>query len=63
MLRLALVAAAAAALLAAGAVAQQAPVRVFVLAGQSNMEGKAQNKLWEHKALVLASTAWCTDLL
>lgn len=25
-------------------------VAVFVLAGQSNMEGKAQNKLWEHQA-------------
>ncbi|MEM1068890.1 MAG: sialate O-acetylesterase [Planctomycetota bacterium] len=25
-------------------------VKVYVLAGQSNMEGKAQNKLWEHQA-------------
>ncbi|MGC6486247.1 MAG: sialate O-acetylesterase [Planctomycetota bacterium] len=39
-----------AALLLAAAAAQRAPVRVFVLAGQSNMEGKAQNKLWEHQA-------------
>ena len=31
-------------------VAQNAPVKVIVLAGQSNMEGKAQNKLWEHQA-------------
>ena len=30
--------------------AQQVPVKVIVLAGQSNMEGKAQNKLWEHQA-------------
>ena len=51
MLRLALVAAAAAALLSSDAAAQQGPVRVFVLAGQSNMEGKAQNKLWEHQAV------------
>ena len=27
-----------------------AQVRVFVLAGQSNMEGKAQNKLWDFQA-------------
>ena len=27
------------------------PVRVFILAGQSNMEGKAQNKLLEHQAV------------
>ncbi len=25
-------------------------VKVYILAGQSNMEGKAQNKLWEHQA-------------
>ena len=25
-------------------------VKVYVLAGQSNMEGKAQNKLWDHQA-------------
>jgi alpha-galactosidase len=31
--------------------AQRDPVKVFVLAGQSNMEGKAQNKLWEHQAV------------
>ena len=24
-------------------------VKVYILAGQSNMEGKAQNKLWEHQ--------------
>lgn len=30
--------------------AQQKSVAVFVLAGQSNMEGKAQNMLWEHQA-------------
>ncbi|MDA1221451.1 MAG: sialate O-acetylesterase [Planctomycetota bacterium] len=30
--------------------AQSAPVRVYVLAGQSNMEGKAQNKLLDHQA-------------
>ena len=34
----------------AAAAAQRAPVKVIVLAGQSNMEGKAQNKLWEHQA-------------
>ena len=28
----------------------EAPVKVFILAGQSNMEGKAQNKLLEHQA-------------
>lgn len=26
-------------------------VKVYILAGQSNMEGKAQNKLWEHQAV------------
>lgn len=30
--------------------ADEAPVRVFILAGQSNMEGKAQNKLLEYQA-------------
>ncbi|MEO1530144.1 MAG: sialate O-acetylesterase, partial [Planctomycetota bacterium] len=25
-------------------------VKVYILAGQSNMEGKAQNKLWNHQA-------------
>ncbi|MCR9248101.1 MAG: sialate O-acetylesterase [bacterium] len=30
--------------------AQRQPVQVFILAGQSNMEGKAQNKLLEHQA-------------
>jgi hypothetical protein len=30
--------------------AQEAPLRVYVLAGQSNMEGKAQNKLLDHQA-------------
>lgn len=38
-------------LLHAGAVAEDAPaVKVFVLAGQSNMEGKAPNTLLEHQA-------------
>lgn len=31
--------------------AQQKPVAVFILAGQSNMEGKAQNILWEHQSV------------
>jgi alpha-galactosidase len=31
--------------------AQQMHVPVFILAGQSNMEGKAQNVLWEHQAI------------
>lgn len=31
--------------------AQQKRVPVFILAGQSNMEGKAQNVLWEHQAI------------
>ena len=31
--------------------AQQKRVPVFILAGQSNMEGKAQNVLWEHQAV------------
>ncbi|MFQ5731747.1 MAG: sialate O-acetylesterase [Planctomycetaceae bacterium] len=30
--------------------ADQKPVKVFILAGQSNMEGKAKNKLLEHQA-------------
>ena len=30
--------------------AQQKHVSVFILAGQSNMEGKSQNLLWEHQA-------------
>lgn len=29
----------------------QAPVRLFILAGQSNMEGKAPNALFEHQAV------------
>jgi hypothetical protein len=36
--------------LAPALAAQKAPVRVYVLAGQSNMEGKAQNKLLDHQA-------------
>ncbi|MCK5943615.1 MAG: sialate O-acetylesterase, partial [Planctomycetes bacterium] len=40
----------AAAALVTDARAQRRIVKVFVLAGQSNMEGKAQNKLWEHQA-------------
>ena len=40
-----------AALFADVTAAQADPVKVFVLAGQSNMEGKAQNKLWEHQAV------------
>jgi len=35
----------------AAAAAQQRPVKVFVLAGQSNMEGKAQDELWERQAV------------
>lgn len=35
--------------LAANAVAQGKPVKVFILAGQSNMEGKAPNALLEHQ--------------
>jgi alpha-galactosidase len=31
--------------------AQQKSVAVIILAGQSNMEGKAQNVLWEHQAI------------
>ncbi len=37
--------------LCSNAAAQRGGVKVFVLAGQSNMEGKAQNKLWEHQAV------------
>ena len=33
-------------------------VRVVVLAGQSNMEGKAQNKLWEHQAVDAKTAAF-----
>ena len=40
------------------AAAQNAPVRVFVLAGQSNMEGKAQNKLWDHQATAAKTRAF-----
>ncbi|WP_193212798.1 sialate O-acetylesterase [Luteolibacter marinus] len=36
--------------LAMAAGAEDLPVKVFVLAGQSNMEGKAQNKLLDHQA-------------
>ena len=35
---------------ALGPVQADEVVKVYVLAGQSNMEGKAQNKLWEHQA-------------
>lgn len=42
--------------LAASCSSQQKSVAVFILAGQSNMEGKAQNILWEHQA-VAADTA------
>ena len=28
----------------------QGPVRVFILAGQSNMEGKSKNRLWDYQA-------------
>lgn len=31
-------------------VAEEAPVRVFILAGQSNMEGKAKNSLFDYQA-------------
>jgi len=37
-------------LLAATADADEKPVKVFVLAGQSNMEGKAPNELLDHQA-------------
>ncbi len=37
--------------------AQQNTVAVFILAGQSNMEGKAQNKLLEHQATAPATKA------
>ena len=30
--------------------ADKKPVKVFILAGQSNMEGKAKNKLLDHQA-------------
>ena len=33
-------------------------MKVFVLAGQSNMEGKAQNKLWEHQAVDAKTAAF-----
>ncbi|MFN3244201.1 MAG: sialate O-acetylesterase [Planctomycetota bacterium] len=33
-------------------------VQVFVLAGQSNMEGKSQNKLWEHQCVADATRAF-----
>lgn len=32
------------------AAAEAKPVKVFILAGQSNMEGKAVNTLWDHQA-------------
>ena len=38
------------ALLTAPALAQSGPVKVFILAGQSNMEGKAPNALCDHQA-------------
>jgi len=41
----------AAAILVNSSPAQAKPVAVFILAGQSNMEGKAQNVLWEHQAV------------
>ena len=51
---LAFIAAAAAATIllnpAAARAADESPVRVFVLAGQSNMEGKAKNQLLDHQA-------------
>jgi alpha-galactosidase len=50
MNRPALLAALAALVIMSPALAQGGPLKVFVLAGQSNMEGKAQNKLWEHQA-------------
>ena len=46
------------ALFADVAAAQAEPVKVFVLAGQSNMEGKAQNKLWEHQAVDAKTAAF-----
>lgn len=41
----------------AAAQGDDAPVRVFILAGQSNMEGKAQNKLLEFQATNPATAA------
>lgn len=41
---------------ASAATVPQKPVAVFILAGQSNMEGKAQNVLWEHQAVAEDTT-------
>ena len=51
-----------AALFADVTAAQADPVKVFVLAGQSNMEGKAQNKLWEHQAVDAKTAAFFAPL-
>lgn len=37
-------------------------VMVYILAGQSNMEGKAQNKLWEHQATDLPTKEFFAHL-
>src|SRR5437764_4514626 len=50
MVRFAMVAAAACLFVAAPVSAADKPVKVFVLAGQSNMEGKAPNALLDHQA-------------
>ena len=42
--------------LSRGGFAQPKPLAVFLLVGQSNMEGKAQNVLWQHQATA-ASTS------
>lgn len=43
---------------AAFAAAQRPAVKVFVLAGQSNMEGKAKDELWERQAVAEATRAF-----
>jgi hypothetical protein len=44
--------------LASASSAQKKSVAVFLLAGQSNMEGKAQNILWEHQAVAKETAAF-----
>jgi len=55
MLRTTICSILAASCLALPASSQRKAVAVFVLAGQSNMEGKAQNKLLEHQATAAAT--------
>jgi alpha-galactosidase len=50
MIRFLVVSLAAGFLLATSANAEEKPVKVFILAGQSNMEGKAPNELLDHQA-------------